>query len=98
MAKKLGQFMCSKCKVASLLSFAHFGMKIHGGAQLLSCSRVMDHTIIMLFFHTILIGQRSFGEIKHVIFLCIPSFNYYNLDIQRITIVPIPCWLFIYMK
>ena len=40
----------SKCKVASLLWFAHFDMRIGEGAQLLSCSHVVDHTSIPLIF------------------------------------------------
>ena len=73
-----------KCKVASFLWFAHFGMRICGGAQLLSCSHWVDHTSILLIFHVKLIGERSFWGIKYDIFLCIPSFKYCNLKNQRV--------------
>ena len=44
MVRNMGQFMYSKCKVPSLLWFAHFGMRIGGVAQLLSCPHILDHT------------------------------------------------------
>ena len=56
----MGQLTCSKCKVASLLWFAYFVMRIYGGVQLLSCCHPMDHTSILLIFQVDLIGQRSF--------------------------------------
>ena len=51
------------------------------GAQLLSCSHLVDHTSILFIFHVNLIGQRSFWGMKHGIFLCIPALNYYNGNI-----------------
>ena len=42
-----------------LLWFAHFGMKIHGGAQLLSFPHPMDHRSILLIFQVNLIDQKS---------------------------------------
>ena len=56
----MGQFTYSKCKVASQLWFAHLGKKFGGGAQLLSCSHLLDHISIPLIFHANLIGQRPF--------------------------------------
>ena len=53
---------------------AHFGMRIWGGAQLSSCSHLMNHTSITLVFQENLIGQRSLQGEKHGIFLCtLPS-------------------------
>ena len=43
-----------------------------------------DHTSVPLIFQVDLIGERSFGGIKHGIFLCIFSFTCYNLKIQKI--------------
>ena len=48
--KNMEQLTYSKCKVASLLWFAHFDMRVSGGAQVLTCSHVVDHTSILLIF------------------------------------------------
>jgi hypothetical protein len=55
----LGQFTYSKSEVASLLQFAHFGMRIFGGAQLLSSFQLMDCISIPLNFEVNTIGHRS---------------------------------------
>ena len=47
----MGQFTCSKCKVASLLWFTHSGLGICGGAELSSCSHLVDHTSVKLIGH-----------------------------------------------
>ena len=72
------QFTYFTCKVTSLPWFAHFGMRICGDAQLLSCSHLVDHTRIMLDFHVNLIGPRSFWRDKTWHLLCISSFNCYS--------------------
>ena len=66
--------------------FTNFGMRICRGAQLWSYSHLVDHTSIPLIFHVNLISQKYFfwWGLKHGIYLCIPSFNYYNLKIQTI--------------
>ena len=46
--RNMGQFAYSKRKVASLYWIAYFGMRICGGAQLWSCSHLVDHTITLL--------------------------------------------------
>ena len=43
------RYVCYGCKVASLLWFAHFGMRICGGAQLLSSPNLVDHTSLCSF-------------------------------------------------
>ena len=86
--KNKGQFTYSKCKVADLSWFAHFGMRIGGGPQLLSCSHLVDHTSISLIFQVNLIGQTSFLGDKTWYFLCITSFNCYNVEIQRVIYAP----------
>ena len=50
MWSEIGDNLHSKCKVAGLLWFAHFGMRICAGAQLLSRSHVVDHTSILSHF------------------------------------------------
>ena len=79
------QFTYSKCKVANLLRFAHFGMKIDGGAHLLSCSHLVDHTSIYSAHSP---SESNWSKLlsgdKHGIPLCIASFNCYNLKIQRV--------------
>ena len=76
----------SKCKVASLYWFAYSSMRIVGGAQLLGCSHLVDHTSIPLMFHVSLTGQRSScGGIQYGFMLCILSLNCYNLHIQGVT-------------
>ena len=72
------QFIYSKCKVTSLLWFAHFGTRIAESSELLSCSHLVDHTSIPLIFQVNLIDKT-----RHF-FLCITSFNYYSLKIQRV--------------
>jgi hypothetical protein len=67
--------------MASMLWFVDFGMRIFGDPQLFSCAHLQN----LLIFQVNLVGQRSsLGRIKHGIFLCIISFNFYNLDIQRV--------------
>ena len=56
----MGQFTYSKRKVASLLWFAHYGMRSCGDAQLWSCSHLVDYKSLMLNFQVNLIGQRTF--------------------------------------
>jgi hypothetical protein len=48
--KIIRQFTHSKCKVASLLWFAYYGIRVYGGAQLLSFSHLVDHISIPLIF------------------------------------------------
>ena len=59
-------------------------MRICGGAQLLSCSHLVDYTSIPLIFQVNLIGRRSFLGIKYGTFLCISSFNCYDEKIQKV--------------
>ena len=47
------------CNAASLLWFARFDMSSYGGAQLLSCSYLVNHTSIMLISQANLIGKMS---------------------------------------
>ena len=56
--RTMGQFTYSKCKVASMLWFAHFGIRIGAGAQLMSCPHTLDHTSILLIFEGKLDGQK----------------------------------------
>jgi hypothetical protein len=64
--------------VAILLWFAHFGMRIDGGAQLLTCSHLVHHTSIPLIFQVNLIGQRScFG----IIYIWLVKLEKSNLEI-----------------
>ena len=60
--KNKGQFTYCKCKVASLLRFAHVGMRICEDAQLLSGTHLVDHTSLLLISHVNLIGQRSLSR------------------------------------
>ena len=71
----LRQFTYSECKVAYLLWFSHFGIRIGGVAHLLSCSHLVDYTSIPLIFHVNLIGQWYFWRDKTWHFLRITSFN-----------------------
>ena len=57
---EMGHFTCSKCKVVDLLWFVYFGMRIGGGAQLLSRSHVGEHTSILLISPVNFIGHMSF--------------------------------------
>ena len=66
------QFTYCKCKVGSLSRFAHFGMRICGGAELSSCSYLVDHISISLVFKVDLIGWRSSLEDKTWPFLVHP--------------------------
>ena len=68
----MGHFAYPNCKVASSLWFAHFGLRICGGAQLLGC--FLDHPSIPLIFEVTIIDQRFFTRGKHEIFMCTPSF------------------------
>jgi hypothetical protein len=54
------------------LWFAHFCMGICGDAQLLSCSRLVEHTSIPLILQVNLIGQRSCLGDKNIAFSCAP--------------------------
>ena len=70
----MGHFTYLKSKVASLLWFAHFGMRICGGAQLLNNFQLMDCRSIPLNFEVNTIGQRSSKGIQHGIsHACLPS-------------------------
>lgn len=51
----------SKCKVPSLLWFAHFAMRLCGGAPLLSCSHVVYHTSTCLLSKWIRLVKGLFG-------------------------------------
>jgi hypothetical protein len=77
MVKNMGQFTYSKSKVASLLCSTYFGMRIGGGAQLLSRSQLVDHTSIpLIFFQVNLIDQRSYFEgdkTRHLSFASLSS-------------------------
>ena len=53
-----------KSKVASLLWFVHFDRSIGGGAQLLRCSRLIDHTSIILISYLNMTAQRSISRDK----------------------------------
>ena len=57
--RNMEQFTYSKCKVASLLWFAHLCMRIYEDAQLLSRFHLVEHTSIPLIFQEKLMGQRS---------------------------------------
>ena len=52
--------------------FAHFGMGIRDGAQLLSCSHPMNNTSILLYSKVNLVGQRSSLEDESCHFLMHP--------------------------
>jgi hypothetical protein len=76
-----------QCKVASLLWFAHFGMRICEDAQLLSCSHLVDHQAFHPFskwnwlrfnWSKVILGGYNMA------FMCITSFNFYDLEIQRV--------------
>ena len=66
----MGRFTYSKFKVANQSWFAHFSMRICGGAQLSNCSYLVDHKSIPLISHVTLIGQKSFWEDKNMAFGC----------------------------
>ena len=89
----MGYFTYSKCKVVSLLWFAHFNMRICGDAQLLDCSLVVDHTSVLLILQVNLIGQRSFfqwgggGGVDKTCHFLVPHFNCCNLKI--LMVIPI---------
>ena len=59
------QFTCSKCKVTSLLWFAHFGMRIGEGGRVLSCSHLVDHTSIPLIIQVNLIDKTRQFLVHH---------------------------------
>ena len=60
-------------------------MRICGGAQLWSYSHLVDITRIPLIFHVNSISQKFIlCGVKHGIYLCIPSFDCYNLETQMI--------------
>ena len=64
-----------------LLWFAHFGMENLRSAQLLSC----NISCTLLIIQVIRLVESIYEVIGHDIFLCIPSFNCFDLEIQRIT-------------
>jgi hypothetical protein len=61
--RDMGQFTYSKCNVASLLWFAHVGMRICGGAQILSCSLLVDTNIMLIFQGDFDLSKGFFGGI-----------------------------------
>ena len=85
--KNMGHFTCSKCKLASMLWFAHFGMKIGDGAQLLNCSHLVFHTSNSTHSPCEFDWSKVFlGEVKQDKFLCITSFSHYNPRIERVIV------------
>ena len=96
------------CKVASLLWFVHFGVRSNGGAQLLSCSHLVDHTCIFHVFWMNLIDDIYIyicGGIKHGIFcaslpLLLKNLNSKGLfvPIFSLEIVHLPCFKILQMN
>ena len=73
----MGYIICSKCKVTSVICFTHFGLRICGDAQLVSCSHLVDHTSIILIFSLV---KGFLSRDKNMAFyLCITSFDHYYI-------------------
>lgn len=80
-SQKRGWFTYSNCMVASLLWFAHMGIKICGDKQLLSCFHLLDRTCISLSSQVNSTSHYFFG-VKNDVIVCTHSFNFYDIKLQ----------------